>query len=377
VTWNEHHSLSERLAVEAETARRTGEISRAESLYKQAASEEAAAFDALGDDRQRTRGITAVSAVALSYKGRDYSAAEQMSYRCLGKPLPQFAEAQLRDLLQMVWTANAAEKAGVKFVTGDVLVSVKGGQVIYGGAPLDLIVQKVEGIQAVLYRTVEMLLDRPFRKRGGPPMDIQSLFRPWLFQAPAGSYQFAVRMQEPPQLNLWDTDRPKVERVTETFFSVLRATSTSPDEELPPIVPNPEYRGAFLSLSRSLAPTATGKAFEVLEVRDASSPAEPLVTFGITTRQEVNSALRKLKPPNTAEGEQILVRGVLRGLHLDQDWLEVTTAELPAGQQEHVRIFQAGDVLDDVVGPMVNRKVVVTAVRSGSRFQYRDIELEE
>jgi hypothetical protein len=274
----------------------------------------------------------------------------------------------------MVWTAEAAEQAGVKFVSGDIFVSVKGGQVIYGGAPLDLIVQKVEGIQAVLFRTVEMLLDRPFRKRGGPPMDILSMFRPWLFQAPAGSYQFAVRMQEPEQRELWEIDRPKVERVTATFFSVLRATSTNP-EELPAIVPDIQYRGAFLSLSRGLAPT--GRTFERLEVRDASSPSEPVVTFGVATRQEVNSALRKLKPPSADEGERIIVRGVLRGLHLDQDWLEVTTVEPQVGQQEHVRIFEAGDVLDDVVGPMVNRKVVVTAQRRGSKFSYSDIELEE
>ena len=79
MSWNEHHSLSEKLAVEAELARRAGEIARADDLYKRAAVEEAAALDALPDDRQRTRGITAVSAVALSYKGRDYSAAAQLA----------------------------------------------------------------------------------------------------------------------------------------------------------------------------------------------------------------------------------------------------------------------------------------------------------
>jgi hypothetical protein len=375
VSWNEHHSISEKLAVEAETARRAGEISRAEKLYRQASLEEAAALEALADDRQRTRGITAVSAVALSYKGRDYTSAAALAYRCLaGKPLPQFAEAHLRDLLQVIWTADAAEKSGIKFVTGDVLVSVKGGQVIYGGAPLDLIVQKVEGIQSVLFRTVEMLLERPFRKRGGPPADILSMFRPWLFQAPAGSYQFAVRMQEPQQMKFWQSDRPKIENVTETFFSVLRATSTNP-EELPTIVSDVQYRGAFLNLSRSLAPTGT--TFDRLEISDATSPTEPRVTFGVATRQEVNSALRKLKAPSTGEGREVDVRGILRGLHLDQDWLEVTTAEPPRGLQEHVRIYNAGDVLDDVVGPMVNRKVVVTALYSGSRYLYRDIELEE
>lgn len=47
------------------------------------------------------------------------------------------------------------------------------------------------------------------------------------------------------------------------------------------------------------------------------------------------------------------------------------------GQQEHIRVSQTGDVLDDVVGPMVNRKTVVTAVRHGLKLVFRDIELEE
>jgi hypothetical protein len=376
VSWDEHHSLSEKLATEAEMARRAGETSRAEDFYKQAAGQEAAALAALAEDRHRTRGITAVSAVALWYKAHDYPAAEQLAHYCLAVArLPSFATAQLRDLLELVWAADAAEKAGVKFVTGDVLVSVRGGQVIHGGAPLDLIVQKVSGIQTVLFRTVEMLLARPFRQRGGPPADIQSMFRPWLFQAPAGSYQFAVRMEEPKQKELFDIGRPRVESVTETFFKVLKATSTNPQEELPTVVPDRQYREAFLNLSRNLAPT--GKTFDRLEVRDASAPKEPIVTFFSTARQDLNAALRELKPRAPSEqGEQLTVRGILRALHLDKDWLEVTSSDDRSGQ-EHIRISGANDVLDDVVGPMVNKKVVVTAIRRGSKTLYRDIELDE
>ena len=167
MSWSSHHSRSEKLAIEAELAVRAGDAPRAETLYREAAEQEAAAFDAIEKGKDRTRGITAVSAVSLWYKGRDYSSAEQFAHRSLATgQLPPFAEVQLRNLLQSVWTAAAAAKAGVKFVRGDVLVSVRGGEVIYGGAPLDLIVRKVDGIQSLLFRTVEMLLERPFRKRG-------------------------------------------------------------------------------------------------------------------------------------------------------------------------------------------------------------------
>ncbi len=374
MSWNEHHSLSEKLVVEAESLRRSGDNGRALEVYCKAAKEESLAFDALEPEKVRTRGITAVSAVALWYKGHDYTSAEQTAYRCLSAGnLPTFAESELRNLLQIIWTTGSAEKAGVRFVTGDVLVSVKGGQVIHGGAPLELIVRKVEGIQAVLFRTVEMLLDRPFRRRGEPTSDVQSMFRPWLFQAPAGSYQFAVRMQEPEQMQLWEENRPKLEQVTETFFRVLRASANDPDTELKAVVPDANYRAAFLNLARNLSPS--GKTFDRLEVRDASAPGEPLVTLGSETRTGLNSALRKLKPAAPqGEEESTSIAGTLRALHLDQDWLEITKAGDPV---EHIRIEDAGDALDDVVGPMVNRQVIVSAIKRGTKYLYRDIELSE
>ncbi len=371
MSWDKHHSSSEKLASDAESALRAGDLALASMLYKQAASEEAAAFDALASDKNRTKGITAVSAVALNYKARDYVVAEKLAHRYLASSeLTNFAENQLRNLLHSIWSSNAAERAGVKFVAGDVLVSVKGGQVVYGGAPLDLIVRKVGGIQSVLFRTVEMMLDKPFRKRGGPPSDIQSMFRPWLFQAPAGSYQFAVRMQEPDQAGLFDDDRPRIEGVTAKFFSVLRAASRDPEGELPVVVPDAEYRSAFLSLSRDLAPA--GRTFESIELRDASTASEPLVTFGATTRQELSEALRKMKPKARSTDEAIDISGTLRALHLDEDWLEVVTNDASP-----IHIVGATDALDDVVGPMVNRRVIVSVVRRGSKTVYRDIELDE
>ena len=375
MSWNQHHSRSEKLAADAEVASRSGDARRAEELYRQAAAAEAEAFDHLAIDKLRTRGITAVSAVALWYKARDYVAAERLTHRYLAAlELPPFAEAQLRELLHVIWTAHDAQQSGVRFVGGGVLVSVKGGEVIYGGAPLDLISSKVAGIQAVLFRTVEMLLERPFRKHGPPELDIQTMCRPWLFQAPAGSYQFAVRVQEPAQGELWEANRPKVERITAMFFDVLRASASDPEAELLAVVPDTQYREAFLSLSRSLAPT--GKTFDLLEVRDASAPAALVASFAKETRQQINAALRKAKPPRpvVSTDEPVTLQGILRAVHLDQDWIEVATTAPPVA---HIRVEEAGDALDDVVGPMVNRPVVVTAVHRGSKYLYRDIEPEE
>jgi hypothetical protein len=375
MTWDQYHSQSERLAAEGERAARAGDRASAENLYHQAAEAEAEALAHVGPEKQRTRGITAVSAVALWYKAHELSQAEQLAHRCLGGgELPEFARSQIRDLLTLIWATKSAEATGVRFVPGDVLVSVKGGNVVYGGAPLDLIIKKVEGVQAVLLRTVEMLLGREFRRRGGPPADIQSMFRPWLFQAPAGSYQFAVRVQEPAQMDLWQSERPKIEQITGKFFQILHASATDPDAQLEAVVPDKQYREAFLNLSRNLAPT--GKSFERLDVRDAGAPGAIVASFEVQTRQGLNAVLGRSRPERvaTSTDEPDTIRGTLRALHLDQDWLEIVTSDSPP---QHLKIEQAGEVLDDVVGPMVNRLVNVSVLRRGKKLVYQDIELEE
>ena len=68
MTWAEHHADSERLASAANEASRKGDFASAQDLYRAAAKAERAAFDGLETSKNRTRGITAVSAVSLSYK---------------------------------------------------------------------------------------------------------------------------------------------------------------------------------------------------------------------------------------------------------------------------------------------------------------------
>ena len=62
----------------------------------------------------------------------------------------------------------------------------------------------------------------------------------------------------------------------------------------------------------------------------------------------------------------------MRAVHLDQDWLEIVV------DGKSVRIDGLEDAVDDLVGPMVNRSVVVRAVRNPSKkLRFIDIELAD
>ncbi len=369
MTWIELHTESERFAIEAQLALRARNPGKAIELYKRAAEIERQALDQLDVSKVRTRGITAVSAVALWYKAREYALAEQLAYSMLADPhIPDFAREELRTLVQAIWTESSKRKAGVDFIPGQVMVSVKGGEVVTGGAPLDLIVDKIQTLQSMFYRTIEFVSGVSHRRVGRPTKELQEACRPWLFQAAPGSYQFSVAIQKPAQSDFFKPDI-EPERIAHHFLEIVSAASLADAGELEKLVPDENYRSTFLKLTRNLAPT--GKTFDRIELR-ASGETQP-VALGAESRVNINQQLRK-KPtvPTTADEVPEELRGTLRAVHLDEDWLEVVVD----GVAMHVEGLQ--DTVDDVIGPMVNRSVVVRAGRvSQKKLKFLDIELAD
>ena len=100
MTWAELHAESEQLAIEAQLALRARNAGHAVELYKRAAEVERRALDQLDVSKERTRGITAVSAVALWFKAGEFALAEQLAYSMLADPhMPDFAREELRNLV--------------------------------------------------------------------------------------------------------------------------------------------------------------------------------------------------------------------------------------------------------------------------------------
>lgn len=374
MSWSIFHAESEKLAIEAQLAHGARRLDDALELYRRAADAEKRALDAVDVSKTRTRGVTAVSAVALWFKAGEYALAEQLAHAMLADAaMPSFARDELRNLVQAIWTESSKKAAGVAFVPGQVTVSVKGGEVVTGGAPLDLIVDKVQTIQAIFYRTIELLNGVVHRRVGRPSKELQDSCRPWLFQAAPGSYQFSVAIQKPSQPDFFKQD-VEPEHIAQQFLEIVSASAADDVQTLEKLVPDETYRSTFRKLTRNLAPT--GKSFERIELR-ASGDAKP-VSLGVESRAAINHNLRaQTIPPEVtvavAQPEQQELRGTLRAVDLDKDWLDVVVD----GVSNHVVGVQ--DAVDDVIGPMVNRAVVVRVTRSprDNKLNYVDIELVE
>ncbi|MBU0585124.1 MAG: hypothetical protein KKB66_21615 [Alphaproteobacteria bacterium] len=359
------------LANAAHEALRRGEQAQARKLFAEAARAESQAFSEVDVGKARTKAILAISATSLWYKAGDLNAAEQFAHRAFNIPnLPAFARAELRELLQAVWNEQAQRDAGLSFSSGQVLVSVKGGEVVTGGAPLDLILGKVQVVQNLFFRTVEYMADAPLRLRGPAAKAIQDRYRPWLFQSVPGSYQFAVAIQKTEQHDLFPEGEIEPEALTEKFLDIVRACSEDPVDGLQNVVTKADYRETFLKMTRSLAPS--GKTFSAMEIRGAGEDVAPVV-LSPESRKIISNTLRPLsahaKPVDTEFG----LRGNLRALDLDKDWLELAVAD-----GETRRVSGLSEAVDDLIGPMVNHDVTVRVRRGhGRQLLFVDIEQED
>lgn len=365
MTWLEHHRESERLASDAEVAARGGRVESARDLYSRAAQAEVRAIEALDHSKSRTLGISAVSAAALCFKAAEYEQAESLAARWLAGPVPSFAKEQLRLLLESVWAEQVRQQTPADFAPGQVLVSVRGGEVVHGGAPLDLITSKMKAVESIYHRTAEFLTGVTHRRRGQPSRQIQESCRPWLFQAAPGSYQFAVAVQGK-QPQMFD-DPLSPDRIADCFLRILRAGIDDPDGRLHDVVPDPEYRSTFLKLTRNLAPRSD--AAESIAFRVAESPGQ--VTLDSHAREDLTKTIRKLKADLSDQGNEETLNGTLRAVHLDKDWLEVSVGS------NQMRVVGVGEQVDDVIGPMVNKPVAVRVVSRDGKHEFLDIEQRE
>jgi hypothetical protein len=375
MSWAMNHSKSQELSVAADLARKAGEQSQALDLFRHAAELETKALLEIEPGKLRTIGITYVSAASLWYKAFDYKKAEEIACRGLAEGiLPDFACDQLREILQANWNIQLLKASGVQFAEGSVMFSVSGGQIVHGGAPLDLVLTKVDQVSKIYYRVTEMRLNRPLRIRGNPEPVIMEQCRPWLFQTPPGSYQFAVRIEKPKQLSYLPDETPEVKEIVETFLSVLKATMEDPTGELIDIVPDVGYRNTFLKLTKNLVPT--GKTFEKMEVKPVDFPERKPIIIRPVNREFIQEAINLNKPEKVREiGKLLRLRGILKGLQLHENWIDI---DVDGDENKRMHIHDISDVLDDEIGPMVNHFVLVDVEeRKPGKYFFREIQLEE
>ncbi len=337
-------------------------------LYAKAAALEKLALGGLSKTALRTRGILSVSYTSLLYKARMFAEAEFAIYQCLSDPeMPDHARVQHRELLEVVGDELLLKKHGIRYTGQEFLLSLRGGLIGTGSAPLEVAIDTIKKFTSLVNRVLEWKGKFPFRTTGQMPTEVASLLQARVAQPMSGSYRFLVRLTEPEE-TLFSAKIVEPADVAGSVITSINYAVLGKIEPLRELIPDHDYRDAVLKLVRNIVPD--GKSVRELEVSHVSPTNRETVYFDKRARDYINTALRTGRPES--DSETIKFQGVLRALHLDKNWLVVVT-----DKGEHKRFATDKNVLDDIVGPMVSNAVPVTATERGTKVRLIDIQLAE
>ncbi|MEP7013004.1 MAG: hypothetical protein ABJC13_22000 [Acidobacteriota bacterium] len=349
------HDQAQELSARAELVRREGDRLAARDLFSQAAAFEGIALREIPSEKRRTRGILAVSYAALLFKAAEYEQAEAEICALLASGLEVHHREQLRELLQVTWEEQQLARESMQYSGDEILVALRGGEIGVGTAPADVAVHFMNAFNLLAFRAAELDAGLELRRKGPPSHEIQSLLQARATQPAAGSYRFSIRFVEPAQGALFPEAlsfrAPSPKRISAIVVQVLRALESDSPAELEQAVPRADYRLALIRLARNVMPS--GSALTEVEVRTAFDSPGDAVFLRLDQRRKASEAIKALRPPSEEpESEQGIVVGILRGLSLDNTWLQIRPEDGPLQQ-----IRTNPSELDDVIGPMVNRKV--------------------
>ena len=144
-----------------------------------------------------------------------------------------------------------------------------------------------------------------------------------------------MRIQKPRQGTLFPEIEVNVEEVSQRFLQISQQRPRILRKVSDRLYPMTSIEGPFFKLTRNLAPTGSPSVVSPLD--PAFPEVEPIV-LGVESREGIRAALKKQLPrsPSRRMWENVQLRGVLRALDLDNDWIEIVVRD--AGGLKHIRI---------------------------------------
>lgn len=372
------HDRAQALSADAAALLARGQRAEARTQFAAAADLELEAVRLVPLGKPRTRGIFAVSAAALLYKAHRFDDAENAIYRfLLERELTSDARAQLRDLLEAIWDERSLPP-GFEYSGDDFWITMRKGEVGSGTAPLGLLIEKNAEISGLTTRILEFKSGRPFRAHGPADALITERVQARAGQQLPGSYRFLIRLVAPAQVPLFaDLPNVTIQGVADAMFSVIRHASSGAHgaaEELKRLVPDEQYRTTMLKIVRNIVPT--GKSVgevEISRVTKTAAESEPVRASVILTKDTRPILAEVIRSTSTQRADERVQRfkGILRAVDLDRDWLVVVT---PDGTS--IKCEGAGASVDEIVGPLVNRRVILHARPRGLSSKLRFVDIE-
>lgn len=370
------------LADSAVLARREGRGSDAAERFRRAFKLERLAAELFRDDieAEPTRSVLHRSAASLALDCGDFRSAEKLIATALmGEPPTQIAN-ELRDLMEMVYFQRHLDLRGIKLEVDEFQFSIEGSGVGFGIAPAGQFVGRVRDIETLIYRTAERRQRRPFREGGRRKKALDESLQLYVSVPRAASFAVTFRVGASEQLEFSETSLPS--EVVREVFDCIELVDRGEIEALQVRIGDEAYFRNFLGLAQKIAPDGEvvrsvgftagridGERRVALTVPKSKIVAPPQTDDSpYATASEVAAA--QTQTPTSVEITGVLLEADAKGVEHGQ--IEVRTA----GGSIEVIIVPRG-MMRDIVRPLFEEEVVVSATRRGATISLESIRAVE
>ena len=366
---NDLHGKAMDLAELAMVQRLQGNTVGAAELAQQALQLELDAIQALGEPIEPTYAVLHRSAGSLALQCQDFRLAEQIAARALSQEPPNEIAEELRDLIEQAQFHRHLALRGIELGSDEVQVSLSGGSVGFGLVTSDELLSRIGNVTRLIARIVERQRREPFLENG-PRKTVREEF-PVLISAPrAASFAVTLKVGHPTGQLRFPIE---IELIMDEFLDLMEMADSSDIHALEERIPDPSYLRNFLGLAKRLAPDGErirqvgftverrGEARQVSVTKQAEDiPLPPAIDHSIE---------------DNASSKEVEIRGTLRFADATGQESNLIKIVSDTGRRRTVTVPEG--MMNDIVRPMWDSKVLIKCVQRGRNLVLQDIELDD
>lgn len=350
-------------------ARRRGDSNTAQNYLREAYNLERQAAEHLRNslESEPSRSILYRSAASLALDCGLTEEAERLAATGLaGNPPLDIAE-ELRDLMENINFKRHLTLRNIDLAPGEVQLSIAGSAVAHGMARLHEFVDRVATFERMIYRNVERITGQPFRERGSAVRSVTEAYSVFIAAPRAGSFSVTLRLGR--QLQFPELDQAP--QVLEDILENVNLLEHGQEQALHERIPNEAYYRNFVQLARKLAPDGDDvKLVGLTLVRNGQEHQAKLTR----KQQEIATGTGNGVASGFQDRRQKKVFQIIGRLSVADGRKIEGKIKLIDDQGGEHPIFVPEGMLNDIVRPLWDDKVAVTATKKKGKMMLETID---
>jgi hypothetical protein len=315
-----------------------------------------------------TRSVLFKSAAWLAFECGELREAERLA--CIGlsgNPPDEIAD-ELREVIERVNFRRHLDLRGYILGDEELQVTLAGEDVMSGAASFQAVTERATNTIKLLYRTAQRKTGQPYKDEIPPQLKKQ--ITPYMTTPRAASFAFSIRFAEVGDQGIL----PGLQRgvaVIDEFLTCTEFFIQNKIDLLKTRINSEAYFRNFLKLTEKIAPDGHDIKMVGFTAIQRGKTREVNLTI---PQESIKATIQQDKAPITPKSEPIVLKGKL--LFADAIGAQNTIKVLdPNGKKQKVTVPEG--LMDDIVGPLWNRQVVVDGLRVNKVITLSDIRADD